>query len=242
MLELLRGDPTARPPADPDVVEQARSHLETASSAWTPAVPEGVVVRVTKDAVAGVRRCEARHLAELAAREAPPGGGDEAPSSPGDAPSPALVRGRLLDALFRQVATTGAVGPDPVADAVAAGQAAGEGSCGFDSLDEESRERVTAEVAAASARLVADWPELPAGAGLRTQERVLVGLAGGRVLLSGRPDLTVGRPTRAHGGPCGRGQERHLPLGPPGGAAVLRPDRGAALGRGALPGGGVVPG
>jgi hypothetical protein len=135
--------------------------------------------------VAGVRRCEVRHLADLVARA----GSGAAPASP------ALVRGRLLDALFRQVATVGTVGPDPVADAVAGASAEDEGlGIGLEDLGVAERQQVSDEVTAAAARLVASWPALPPGAGLRTQERVLVGLAGGRVLLSGRPDLTIGRP------------------------------------------------
>ena len=191
MLQALQGDPAGRPAADPGVVEAARAHLEAAAAPWVEAIPAGVVVRVTKDAVAGVRRCEVRHLAALAARVA----------SVAPPPPPAVVRGRLLDALFRQVAVTGAVGDDPVADAVAAADAEDD-DLGSDllALSQADRQQVRDEVVAASRRLVASWPQLPAGAGLRTQERVLVGLAGGRVLLSGRPDATVGRPTRHRAG------------------------------------------
>ena len=60
--------------------------------------------------------------------------------------------------------------------------------------EEANRQQDCDEVEAAARRLVGAWPQLPTGAGLRTQERVLVSLAGGRVLLSGRPDLAVGRP------------------------------------------------
>jgi len=190
VLEVLRGDPTSRPAPDPALVAAARSHLEAAAAAWAEAVPAGVVVRVTKDAVASVRRCEARHVAELAGRQ--DGNGQVVP---------AMVRGRLVDALFRQVATIGWVSDDPVADALAGCAAEGEpedGSLG--ALAELEQLQVRAEVTAASGALVAAWPPLPAGAGLRTQERVLVPLAGGRVVLSGRPDLTIGRPTRRRAG------------------------------------------
>ena len=191
MLRVLRGDLAARAAADPDLVEVARAHLEAAAAAWAEALPEGVVVRVTKDAVTGVRRCEASHLADLANRLA----AEEAPVAP------ALVRGRLLDALFRQVATTGAVGPDPVADAVAACAAEGDtAGGGLGALDEADRRAVAEEVVAAAHRLVVAWPALPPGSGVRTQERVAVALAGGRVVLSGRPDLTVGRPTHERAG------------------------------------------
>jgi hypothetical protein len=187
VLRLLRGDPADRPASDPGVVEAARAHLGAAAAAWAGTIPDGVVVRVTKDSVVGVRRCELRHLFDLAIRLEPQKG----------AVAPALVRGRLLDALFRQVATTGTVGADPVADALAAGAADGEDIAGdLAGLEEADRLQVCDEVAAAARRLVGTWPQLPTGAGLRTQERVLVSLAGGRVLLSGRPDLAVGRPGR----------------------------------------------
>jgi len=189
VLRVLRGDPSSRPAPDRALVAAARSHLEAAAAAWAEAVPAGVVVRVTKDAVTSVRRCEARHLADLAGRRAPV------------QPVPALVRGRLVDALFRQVATIGWVGDDPVADALAACAAEGEPEgASLDGLADADRAKVQAEVIAASAALVAAWPRLPAGAGLRTQERVLVPLGGGRVVLSGRPDLAIGRPTRRRAG------------------------------------------
>ena len=88
-----------------------------------------------------------------------------------------------------------------MADALAGCAADGDPEDGrLGALAEADRERVRAEVTAAGGTLVEVWPRLPAGAGLRTQERVLVALAGGRVLLSGRPDLTVGRPTRRRAG------------------------------------------
>jgi hypothetical protein len=194
VLEALRGDPATRPVPDPAVVEAARAHLEAAAAAWVESVPDGVVVRITKDAVTGVRRCELRHVGELAMRA-------DAATPP---PSPALVRGRLLDAVFRQVATTGAVGADPVAAAVAAAAAEGDAASttrlGLDELDPDDQRSVCDDVQTAARRLVADWPPLPPGSGLRIQERVLVRLAGGRVELSGRPDVTVGRPTRHRAG------------------------------------------
>ena len=190
VLGVMRGDPDARPAPDEGAVEAARAHLEAAAAAWAEAVPDGVVVRVTKGAVDAVRRCELRHLAELASNG--PAGAAEAA---------AVVRGRLVDVLFRQVATTGSVSSDPVADALTAWAADGEcAGAGLDALDDAEQGQVRAEVTAACATLLASWPELPAGAGVRTQERVLVALAGGRVLLSGRPDLTVGRPTRRRAG------------------------------------------
>lgn len=189
MLRVLRGDPSSRPAPDAALVAAARSHLEAAAAAWVEAVPAEVVVRVTKGAVTSVRRCEARHLAELAARRSE------------DEVVPAMVRGRLVDALFRQVATTRRVGDDPVADALAGCAAEGEPEeASLRRLPDEERRQVEAEVVAASASLQAAWPELPAGAAVRTQERVLVPLAGGRVVLTGRPDLTIGRPTRRRAG------------------------------------------
>ena len=190
MLRVLRGDPNRRPAPDVALIAAARSHLEAAAAAWAEAVPEGVVVRVTKEAVAGVRRCELRHLDGLRRR-----------LEPGQPPVPAVVRGRLVDAVFRQVATTARVGVDPLADAVAACATEGEPvESDLAALSEAEREQVRAEVVAASAMLVASWPALPAGAGLRTQERLLVALAGGRVVLSGRPDLAIGRPIRQRAG------------------------------------------
>jgi len=188
VLEVMRGDPSARPAPDPDLIRAARAHLEAAAAAWAAVVPPDVVVRVTKDAVTSVRRCEARHMAELAGRFE----GDTAVV-------PAVLRGRLVDALFRQVATTGGISEDAVADALAGCEAEGE-PVSLAVLDPQAREQVRAEVVAAGVILAAGWPDLPAGSAARTQERLLVTLAGGRVVLSGRPDLTIGRPTRLRAG------------------------------------------
>lgn len=191
VLRALRGDPSRRLAPDPDLIAAARSHLEAAAAAWAEAVPDGVVVRVTKEAVAGVRRCELRHLDGLRRRH----GAEDQPQVA------AVVRGRLVDAIFRQVATTSSVGDDPLADAVAGCAAEGEPvEAAFAALSVAERDQVRTEVTAASAALLASWPALPAGAGVRTQERLLVALAGGRVVLSGRPDLTIGRPTRRRAG------------------------------------------
>jgi hypothetical protein len=173
-----RGGP--RPALDPTLIALLRERLEEAA-APAAALPEDVVVRVSKQAVERVRRCEARHLAEL--------GGDDREASP------ALLRGRLLDAVFRQVVTTGAIGSDPVADAIAACVAEGDTAIATSLADlpEAEQAEVRDDVVERSIALAARWPRIPPEANLRTQERSAVRLAGGRVLLASRPDVTFGR-------------------------------------------------
>lgn len=179
LFAQLCGGARPRPQLDPGLVEPIRTRLEEAA-AGASRLPAGVVVRVSKQAVERVRRCEARHLAELAAPRRLPGAD--------------LLRGRLLDAVFRLVVTTGALGGDPVATAVAACAAEGDDvAAGLAGLDPDERARVVAEVVERAGTLVERWPAIPATANPRTQERSSAVLAGGRVVLSTRPDLTFGR-------------------------------------------------
>jgi hypothetical protein len=173
-----RGGP--RPTLDPSLIALLRARLEEAAAPAAD-LPDDVVVRVSKHAVERVRRCEARHLAELA-------GDDPEPSAP-------LVRGRLLDAVFRQVVTTGVIGADPVADAIAACVAEGDATiaAALEALPVAEQTEVRADVVERSLTLAARWPTIPPEANLRTQERSAVRLAGGRVLLTSRPDVTFGR-------------------------------------------------
>ena len=115
-----------------------------------------------------------------------------------------LVRGSLVDALFRQWVTTGVI-DDPWNDAVAAFDVDGDrdGVVAFVSgLPEAHRCRMMDDVAEHAASLVERWP-VPSPAWLpRTQERVEVPLCGGRVVLAGVVDLVLGSPAHDRASVC----------------------------------------
>jgi hypothetical protein len=175
---------------DPGLAGGLRDWLEDGLVESVAALPTGNdVVRVNKDALNQVLLCEA-HL--VAGRQAPRLGTVE------------LARGSLVDALFRQWVTTGAI-DDPWADAVASFEVDGDrdGVVAFVAgLPETLRRRLAAEVAEHAANFIERWP-VPSPAWLpRTQERIEVPLCGGRVVLAGVVDLVLGSPAQDRASVC----------------------------------------
>jgi hypothetical protein len=146
-------------------------------------------VRVTKDELTGVLTCEAH----LVARRAAP-----------RVVSAELARGSLVDALFRQWVTTGRL-DDPWSDALGAVSVGGDpdGIAGFvGGLAAERRQALTEEIVEHAAGIVARWP-VPSPTWLpRTQERVVVPLVGGRVVMNGVVDLAFGGPAGERASVC----------------------------------------
>ena len=146
-------------------------------------------MRVSKEALTGVLTCEAHQVAR---RTAPRVISEE------------MARGSLVDALFRQWVTTGRL-DDPWADALAAVAVGGDpdGIAGFvGALAEERREALAEEISHHAAGIVARWP-VPSPMWLpRTQEKVVVPLVGGRVIMSGVVDLAFGGPAGERASVC----------------------------------------
>jgi hypothetical protein len=115
-----------------------------------------------------------------------------------------LARGSLVDALFRQWVTTGRL-DDPWSEALGAVSVGGDsdGIAAFvEGLPEERRRLLAEEITEQAAGIVARWP-VPSPAWLpRTQERLVVPLVGGRVLMSGVVDLAFGGPAGAQASVC----------------------------------------
>jgi hypothetical protein len=189
LLERLRGQVTARPAVDPGLAGGLRDWLEDGLAGVADCGPRDAgPVRVTKEALTGVLLCEAH----LVARR----------SSPRNV-TVELARGSLVDALFRQWVTTGHL-DDPWSDALGAVHVDGDGDIlGFlDAMAPESRVELAAEVAEHAAGIVARWP-VPSPTWLpRTQERLVVPLVGGRVVLSGVVDLAFGGPAGERASVC----------------------------------------
>jgi hypothetical protein len=152
-------------------------------------IPAEGPVRVTKDALTGALLCEA-HL--VARRRAPRVVTEE------------LARGSLVDAVFRQWVTTGRL-DDPWSDALGAVGVGGDpdGIAAFvAALPADRRDALAEEIAVHGAGIATRWP-VPSPTWLaRTQERVVVPLVGGRVVMSGVVDLAFGGPAGDRASVC----------------------------------------
>jgi hypothetical protein len=190
LLDRLRDNGSPRPVVDPGLAGGLRDWLEDGlADAVADLPPDLDPVRVTKEVLNQVLVCEA-HL--VARREAP------------RVITPALARGSLVDALFRHWVTAGRM-EDPWADALDALRVDGDGDsivAFVDALADDSRRTLADEVVAQAATIVSGWP-IPSPAWLaRTQERLVVPLAGGRVVLSGVLDLSFGGPAGERASVC----------------------------------------
>jgi hypothetical protein len=190
LLRRLRGDGVLRPAIDPGLAGGLRDWLEDGLVESVATLAAGTdVVRVNKESLNQVLLCEAHFDA-----------GRKAPRMT----TVELARGSLVDALFRQWVTIGAI-DDPWADALAAFEVDGDrdGVVAFvTGLPDTIRRRLSAEVSEHAAVITQRWP-LPSPAWLpRTQERLEVPLCGGRVVLAGVVDLVLGSPAQDRASVC----------------------------------------
>src|SRR5581483_11119908 len=177
----LRGSGLDRIPWRPSLADDVIGALEDAAAPAAD-LPPGVTVRMSKGRLRAVLLCEGHLVATLGADD----GGT----------SMELVAGVLLDRLFGLV-VFGCHVEAPVEDALAAADIAGDGDLRerWESLTTEEQDEVRSQVEAVGRALAERWPPLPSNAFPRLQEPLRAALAGGRLVLSGRVDLALGRPT-----------------------------------------------
>jgi hypothetical protein len=182
VLTLLR-DASARPSFDPGLAGGLRAWLEDAAY--------GVVAS----------RGELAPPLVLGPREVlgPAGGGADAGTGDRSIPSEEIVVSRLVHALFRCLVVDGAL-DDPLGDALDACRAEGPRGTGaatvasVEAMPEPARAALGALVATHAAHLVDLVPRFAPAWMPRTDDRVAIPLAGGRVVLHGVFDLLVGLP------------------------------------------------
>jgi hypothetical protein len=184
VLALLRGDAAARPRFDPGLAGGLRAWLEDAAYDVVAARGEH-----TAPLFLGPRQLLGSHdeLGDGHGWGAGDGGGDGG----GDRP----VLSRLVHILLRQLVHTGEIG-DPLGDALDALRASGDEAevREIESLPATAR-TVLAETLALHARnLTGLVPRFAPGWMPRTNDRVAIPLAGGRIILHGVFDLVVGLP------------------------------------------------
>jgi hypothetical protein len=181
VLALLR-DTAARPSFDPGLAGGLRAWLEDAAY--------GVVASrgdLTPPLVLGPREL-------LGPAPGLPGG-----AADNGALSIEIVASRLVHALFRRLVVDGVI-DDPLGDALAACRAEGPSGAGattvasVEAMDERDRAALGAVVTMHAAHLADLVPCLAPAWMPRTDDRVAIPLAGGRIVLHGVFDLLVGLP------------------------------------------------
>jgi hypothetical protein len=199
VLALLR-DTAARPSFDPGLAGGLRAWLEDAAygavvSRGDPAPPLVLGPRDLFAPVAGV--------AGVAGSDGVADAGGAADAGGGGWSEEAVVT-RLVHALFRRLVVDGTLDAtdvaDPLGDALAACRAEGPVGAGaatvasVKAMDEATRAALAAVVARHAAHLADLMPRLAPAWMPRTDDRVAIPLAGGRIVLQGVFDLLVGLP------------------------------------------------
>ncbi len=182
---MLRGDASARPRFDPDLAGGLRAWLEEAAY-------EVVATR-------------GEHAPPLFLGERQLLGSPTEPVG-GESLSDDAVLSRLVHALFRQLVHTGEI-DEPLGDALEALRA-GEGGAvvrHVESLPAPVRAALSETVASHAGTLLDHVPRFAPGWMPRTDDRVAIPLAGGRVVLHGVFDLLVGLPQPGTASLCALG-------------------------------------
>jgi hypothetical protein len=189
VLALLRGDAGARPSFDPGLAGGLRAWLEDAAYAVVASRGE-----LAPPLLLGPREVLGRVPGEAAgAREGP------ADSAAGGVAAGGVVDevlvDRLVHALFRRLVTDDVI-EDPLRDALDALRAEGPGGAAtvarVEGSDEATLGALGDVVAQHAVHLCDLVPRLAPGWMPRTDDRVAIPLAGGRVVLHGVFDLLVG--------------------------------------------------
>jgi hypothetical protein len=172
VLALLRGDAAARPRFDPGLAGGLRAWLEDAAYDVTAARGEHA-----PPLFLGPRQL-------LGSLDEQGGGSAER-----------LLLARLVHTLLRQLVHTGEI-HDPLADALDAVRAAGDedDARAIEALPVAARTALAETLAQHTRNLTALVPRFAPGWMPRTNDRVAIPLAGGRIVLHGMFDLVVGLP------------------------------------------------
>ena len=198
MLALLRGGGRTRPHFDPGLAGGLRAWLEDAAFEAVSARGDGAAPLVL-----GPRRVLGSTGGTGVASE-----GDGAGEGDDRVPSDELVLSRVVHALFRQLVNVGTL-DDPLDDALEALRAEGERSGELvrhiEGLAGPARVTLSETVSLHADHLMALVPRLASGWLPRTDDRVSVPLAGGRIVLQGIFDLLIGVPAPGQASLCAMG-------------------------------------
>jgi len=185
VLAQLRGDAADRPRFDPGLAGGLRAWLEDAAYDLVAARGEHAAPLLL-----GPRQLLGSHD-ELDGDD----GGAGRLVGDGGAGGGRIVLSRLVHALLRQLVHTGVIG-DPLADALDALRVSGSGAevREIESLPAAARAALAGTLALHARNLTELVPRFAPGWMPRTNDRVAIPLAGGRIILHGLFDLVVGLP------------------------------------------------
>ena len=179
--------------ATPDEVAHVRALLEEAAQVAVDAAGDADLasnpIRLAKGRITELAACE-RHLVATADGRGSGSGQEDL-----------LHLGVLIDVLAEHHVLTGRPRPDPEPLALGTELCRAHGDKEatvewLESLDPEARRTVDERLTEKRDQLLGGWPAFERAWWPRTQERLVVGLAGGQVVLDGRADAVVGgRPT-----------------------------------------------
>ncbi len=183
VLALLGAPPDQRPSFDPELRHELRHELEEALDPLGDLLPDDDVLFVGKRQLTQVMGCQTRYLAELA--------NDFEWSLP-------LARGKLTHrAIELSVHWRGGHTPlDMVDEIIAKAEVGDDGMARWiQGLDEAERAELRSEVSNRLTAFLECWPPLKREWRPSMEAPVRLELAGGRILLSGKVDLVLGRAT-----------------------------------------------
>jgi hypothetical protein len=206
VLALLRGDAAARPRFDPGLAGGLRAWLEDAAYDVVAARGEHAAPLFL-----GPRQLLGSHD-EFGGdwdsdRGADGGAGDHRDGDGGAGGlTDRLTLSRLVHMLLRQLVHTGEIG-DPLADALDALRASGDGAEAreIEAFPAPARDALAETLALHARNLTALVPRFAPGWMPRTNDRVAIPLAGGRIVLHGVFDLVVGLPQPRTASVCALG-------------------------------------
>jgi hypothetical protein len=192
VLALLRGDAAARPRFDPGLAGGLRAWLE--------------------DAAYDVVAARGEHAAPLFLGPRQLLGSHDEIGGDGDGDGDGLILSRLVHSLLRQLVHTGEI-QEPLADALDALRGHGDvdGAREVESLPVAARTALSETLAVHARNLTGLVPRFAPGWMPRTDDRVAIPLAGGRIVLHGVFDLVVGLPQQRTASLCALGLSSNGP-------------------------------
>ncbi len=201
VLALLRDGSERRPHFHPGLGGGLRAWLEDGASELVAARGEDAPPLFLGPRLLWDRATSWNSPASPATAQAGPAVGDKATCTSAinvTDPYPMhVIESCLVGALFRQIVTTGRASRDPMVDALDALRVE-PASLGMvrhiDALDQERQAVLAASLSTHTAHLINLTPRFAPGWLPRTDDRVAIPLAGGRVVLCGVFDLLVGAP------------------------------------------------
>lgn len=177
----LLGKDQPRPAVDRDLAASLRQQLEEGVAPFVRELPEGDQIFLNKTALTAITTCDGRYLDHV-----------ETPFSWSRAPIVGRLTHKAVELDWHTEATLAS--DEVVRRAIDEVREESAGVAAWlDDLDDASARILASQVTQLLIEVRDTWPTLPPRAGVRSEQPLRVRLAGGRVALSGTPDVIIGR-------------------------------------------------